>query len=167
MSRQRPSWDAYFLQIASTVSGRSTCLRRAVGAVLVRDRRILATGYNGSPEGLPHCTDVGCLVVDGHCVRTLHAEQNALLQAAAHGVSTEGATIYVTSEPCLQCTKMLLNARVRRIVYLDPYEDALARALRQQAGIACERGETPAGFRFEREGDVQVGADEGDPSSQA
>jgi dCMP deaminase len=166
VSRQRPTWDAYFLQIAATVSGRSTCLRRAVGAVLVRDRRILATGYNGSPEGLPHCTDVGCLIVDGHCVRTLHAEQNALLQAAAHGVSTEGATIYVTSEPCLQCTKMLLNARVRRIVYLDPYDDALARALRQQAGIACERGETPVGFRFEREVDVRVGADEGDPSSQ-
>ncbi len=167
MSRPRPSWDAYFLQIAATVSGRSTCLRRAVGAVLVRDRRILATGYNGSPEGLPHCTDVGCLIVDGHCVRTLHAEQNALLQAAAHGVSTEGAAIYVTSEPCLQCTKMLLNARVRRIVYLDAYDDPLARALRLQAGIVCERGEVPEGFRRTQEGDMSVGADEGDSSTQA
>ena len=166
MSRPRPSWDAYFLQIAATVSGRSTCLRRSVGAVLVRDRRILATGYNGSPEGLPHCTDVGCLIIDGHCVRTLHAEQNALLQAAAHGVSTEGSTIYVTSEPCLQCTKMLLNARVRRIVYLDAYDDPLARALRLQAGIVCERGEAPDGFRREQEGDVGVGADEGDSSTQ-
>lgn len=167
MSRQRPSWDAYFLQIAATVSERSTCLRRSVGAVLVRDRRILATGYNGSPEGLPHCTDVGCLIVDGHCVRTLHAEQNALLQAATHGVSTEGATIYVTSEPCLQCTKMLLNARVRRIVYRDPYEDPLARALRAQAGITCERGEGPTGPFPSQEVDAGVGAVEGDPPTEA
>ena len=163
MSRQRPSWDAYFLQVARTVSERSTCLRRSVGAVLVRDRRILTTGYNGAPEGLPHCTDVGCLIVDGHCVRTLHAEQNALLQAAAHGVSTEGATIYVTSEPCLQCTKMLLNARVRRIVYLEPYEDPLARALREQAGIVCERGEASEGLSSQQEVERAIGAVEGDP----
>ncbi len=141
MSRQRPGWDTYFMRIADAASERSTCLRRSVGAVLAKERRILATGYNGAPEGLPHCLDVGCLMVDGHCVRTLHAEQNALLQAAAHGVSTEGATIYVTSEPCLQCTKMLLNARVRRIVYRDEYADALARALRAEAGIRCERVE--------------------------
>ncbi len=144
MSRPRPSWDSYFMRIADAASERSTCLRRSVGAVLVRDRRILATGYNGAPEGLPHCVDVGCLIVDGHCVRTLHAEQNALLQAAAHGVSTQGATIYVTSEPCLHCTKMLLNARVQRIVYRDPYEDALAREMRVEAGILCEQVEESA-----------------------
>ena len=172
MTAARPSWDAYFLQIAHTVSGRSTCLRRAVGAVLVRDRRILATGYNGAPEGLPHCLDVGCLIVDGHCVRTLHAEQNALLQAAVHGVSTEGATIYVTSEPCLQCTKMLLNARVRRIVYRDAYEDELARALRAQAGIACVRGEQPSDTTEDEARGIHlegrtVGEDEGDPPAQA
>jgi dCMP deaminase len=144
MSKTRPSWDSYFLRIADAASERSTCLRRSVGAVLVRDRRILATGYNGAPEGLPHCLDVGCLMVDGHCVRTLHAEQNALLQAAAHGVSTQGATVYVTSEPCFHCTKMLLNARVQRIVYRDPYDDALARAMRAEAGILCERVEESA-----------------------
>lgn len=140
----RPSWDEYFIDIAMAVSGRSTCPRRSVGAVLVADKRILATGYNGAPEGLPHCTDVGCLMVDGHCLRTLHAEQNALLQAAAHGVSTQGATVYVTAEPCVHCTKMLLNARIARIVYRDAYVDKLAREMRELAGIPCEQIEVPA-----------------------
>lgn len=140
----RPSWDEYFMDIAMAVSGRSTCPRRSVGAVLVADKRILATGYNGAPEGLPHCTDVGCQMVDDHCVRTLHAEQNALLQAAAHGVSTQGATVYVTSEPCLHCTKMLLNARITRIVYRDAYVDELAREIRELAGIPCEQIEVSA-----------------------
>ena len=139
MSHRRPGWDAYFLRIADAASERSTCLGRSVGAVLVKDRRILATGYNGAPEGLPHCLDVGCQMVDGHCVRALHAEQNALLQAVAHGVPTDGATVYATSEPCHQCTKMLLQAHVKRIVYRDPYEDELARGLRVEAGIPCER----------------------------
>lgn len=132
------------MDIAMAVSGRSTCPRRSVGAVLVADKRILATGYNGAPEGLPHCTDVGCQMVDDHCVRTLHAEQNALLQAAAHGVSTQGATVYVTSEPCLHCTKMLLNARITRIVYRDAYVDELAREIRELAGIPCEQIEVSA-----------------------
>lgn len=163
----RPSWDAYFLGIADAVSGRSTCLRRSVGAVLARDKRILATGYNGAPEGLPHCLDVGCLIVDGHCVRTLHAEQNALLQAAAHGVSTEGATIYVTSEPCLQCTKMLLNARVGTIVYRDEYVDHLARAMRAQAGIRCQRVEETSAAKQVEEGDGDRAADEAGTPSEA
>ena len=166
MSRTRPSWDAYFLRIADAASDRSTCLRRSVGAVLVKDKRILATGYNGAPEGLPHCLDVGCLIVAGHCVRTLHAEQNALLQAAAHGVSTDGATIYVTSEPCLQCTKMLINARVRRIVYRDAYTDPLARALREEAGILCERVEESGLERDGGEGDLERGRDEAGASSE-
>lgn len=163
----RPSWDEYFMEIAGAVRGRSTCPRRSVGAVLVGDKRILATGYNGAPEGLPHCTDVGCLMVEGHCVRTLHAEQNALLQAAAHGVSTEGATIYATSEPCLQCTKMLLNARVRRIVYLEPYDDRLAREMRREAGIPCERIETLVRSRSDRGGNSPSGGEQGDSSAEA
>lgn len=163
----RPSWDEYFMEIATAVSGRSTCPRRSVGSVLVRDRRILATGYNGAPEGLAHCTDVGCLMVDGHCVRTLHAEQNALLQAAAHGVSTEGSTIYVTSEPCLHCTKMLLNARVQRIVYREPYADELAREMRREAGIPCEQIEVLARMRSDRGGRGPVGGEQGDASAEA
>lgn len=97
----RPSWDEYFMGITLEVARRSTCNRAQVGAIIVRDKRILTTGYNGSPTGLPHCTEAGCLIVNGHCVRTLHAEQNAIIQAALHGVSTDGATIYVTHQPCL------------------------------------------------------------------
>jgi dCMP deaminase len=118
---QRPSWDDYFLQIAFTVAQRSTCDRAHVGCALVRDRRILTTGYNGAPAGLPHCDDVGHLLVDGHCVRTLHAEQNALIQAALHGVSTEGATAYVTHQPCL--------------TYAGHYPDALSRSFLDAAAI--------------------------------
>lgn len=133
--RQRPSWDEYFLQIAFTVAQRSTCDRAHVGCVLVRDRRILATGYNGAPAGLPHCDDVGHLMVDGHCVRTLHAEQNALIQAALHGVSTEGATAYVTHQPCLTCAKMLINAGIRRVVYAGNYPDEYSRSFLDAARV--------------------------------
>ena len=117
----RPDWDEYFLNIASTVATRSTCDRAAVGAVIVRDKRILATGFNGSPAGLPHCDDVGHLMVDGHCVRTTHAEANAIIQAALHGTSTNGAVCYVTHYPCLGCTKMLINAGIKTIIYLNNY----------------------------------------------
>lgn len=134
--RPRPSWDEYFLQIAFTVAQRSTCDRARVGCVLVRDRRILTTGYNGAPAGLPHCDDVGHLMVDGHCVRTLHAEQNALIQAALHGVGTEGATAYVTHQPCLTCAKMLINAGVRRVVYAGNYPDNHSRQFLEAAGVA-------------------------------
>ncbi len=133
--RRRPSWDEYFLQIAFTVAQRSTCDRAHVGCVLVRDRRILTTGYNGAPAGLPHCDDVGHLMIDGHCVRTLHAEQNALIQAALHGVGTEGATAYVTHHPCLTCAKMLINAGVRRVVYAGNYPDDYSRQFLAAAGL--------------------------------
>ena len=133
--RTRPGWDDYFMDIAFTVAERSTCDRAHVGAVLVRDRRILTTGYNGAPAGLPHCDDVGHLMVDGHCVRTLHAEQNAIIQAALHGISIEGATAYVTHQPCLTCAKMLINAGVRRVVYAGNYPDENSREFFRIAGV--------------------------------
>jgi dCMP deaminase len=117
----RPEWDIYFMKIAHVVALRSTCDRAFVGAVMVLDKRILTTGFNGSPAGLPHCDETGHLMVDGHCVRTIHAEANAIIQAALHGVSTRGATCYVTHFPCIQCAKMLINAGVVRIVYDQEY----------------------------------------------
>lgn len=125
----RPDWDTYFMTIARDVAARSTCDRADVGAVLVRDKRILTTGFNGSPSGQPHCDEAGHLMVDGHCVRTIHAEANAIIQAALHGVSSKGATVYVTHFPCLSCTKMLINAGIVRIVYATQYrvdENALS-----------------------------------------
>ena len=121
-----------------TVAQRSTCDRAHVGCVLVRERRILTTGYNGAPAGLPHCDEVGHLLIDGHCVRTLHAEQNAIIQGALHGVSIVGATAYVTHEPCLTCAKMLINAGVRRVVYAGNYPDANSRYFLDEAGVALE-----------------------------
>lgn len=135
---ERPSWDAYFMELAEVVAKRSTCPRRHVGAVLVRDRRILATGYNGAPPGFPHCTEQGCLMKDGHCVRTIHAEVNAILQAALHGVTVRGSTLYTTATPCLNCAKMLIGAGVTRIVYRDWYPDELAVRFLQEAGIPLE-----------------------------
>ena len=117
----RPDWDSYFLKIAFAVSERSTCDRALVGCVLVIDKRILTTGFNGSPAGQSHCDEIGHLLVDGHCVRTIHAETNAIIQAALHGVSTKGATCYVTHLPCLHCTKALINAGISRIVYSVAY----------------------------------------------
>jgi dCMP deaminase len=117
----RPDWDSYFLKIAYAVSERSTCERAYVGCVLVRDKRILTTGFNGSPAGQAHCDEAGHLMVDGHCVRTIHAETNAIIQAALHGVSTRGATCYVTHLPCINCTKALINAGITRIVYSVSY----------------------------------------------
>ncbi len=134
-NRSRPSWDEYFMGITFEVARRSTCSRAQVGAIIVRDKRILTTGYNGSPAGLPHCTEAGCLVINGHCVRTLHAEQNAIIQAALHGVSTDGAAIYVTHQPCLNCAKMIINAGIRRVVYGGDYPDDLARQFLEEAGV--------------------------------
>lgn len=125
----RPSWDEYFINIASAVAERSTCDRAHVGAVLVKDKRILTTGFNGSPSGLAHCDIEGHLMVDGHCVRTIHAETNAIIQAALHGVSTKEASCYVTHFPCVICTKILINAGITRVVFLNDYrmdENALA-----------------------------------------
>lgn len=139
----RPGWDEYFLRIAAVVSERSTCLRRQVGALLVRDKRILSTGYNGAPSGLPHCAQVGCLreklaVPSGErheLCRGLHAEQNAIIQAALHGVSTEKAVLYVTCHPCSVCAKMLVNAGVIRVVTAGSYPDGLAAEILTAAGI--------------------------------
>lgn len=117
----RPDWDSYFMKIAFAVSERSTCDRAFVGCVLVLDKRILTTGFNGSPAGLPHCDQDGHLMVEGHCVRTIHAETNAIIQAALHGVSTRGATCYVTHLPCLNCTKVLINSGITRLVYKEAY----------------------------------------------
>jgi len=117
----RPDWDSYFMKIAYAVSERSTCDRAFVGCVLVLDKRILTTGFNGSPVGQPHCDEVGHLLVDEHCVRTIHAETNAIIQAAVHGVSTRGCSCYVTHFPCLNCTKALINAGITRLVYHIAY----------------------------------------------
>ena len=140
---ERPSWDSYFMQLAQVVAGRSTCLRRQVGAAIVKDRQILSTGYNGSPSGLKHCAEVGCLrqtlqIPSGErtkICRAVHAEQNALVQAARHGVSIDGADIYTTVEPCVLCTKLLINAGIRRVVFLVPYPDTLARELAEEAEL--------------------------------
>jgi dCMP deaminase len=128
----RPDWDTYFMKIAQDVAARSTCDRAFVGAVLVLEKRILTTGFNGSPAGLPHCDEVGHLMVGGHCVRTIHAEANSIIQAALHGVSTKGSTCYVTHLPCLSCGKMLINAGIVRIVYDNHYrvDDNLLEFLR-------------------------------------
>jgi dCMP deaminase len=140
----RPSWHEYFMSIARVVASRSTCIRRKVGAVLVRDKRILTTGYNGPPSGLKHCEDVGCLreekqVPSGErheLCRGIHAEMNALLQAAIHGVRVAGATLYCTNSPCALCSKMLINVGIQRIYIDEGYPDDLARQLLQEAGIA-------------------------------
>ena len=140
---ERPDWDSYFMEIAQVVSKRSTCLRRSVGAVLVKDKQILSTGYNGTPKGLPHCEDVGCLRQQLHVpsgqnhelCRGIHAEQNAVIQAAVHGSSTDGATIYCTHQPCVVCTKILINAGIKRIVYANPYPDKLAEDMMAASGI--------------------------------
>ncbi len=135
---QRPPWDAYFMDITFQVARRSTCDRARVGAVVVKDKRILTTGYNGSPAGLPHCDEIGHLIVAGHCVRTLHAEQNAIIQAALHGVSVAGSTIYVTHQPCLTCAKMIINAGIKRVAFAGHYPDENAVAFLRAAGVELQ-----------------------------
>ncbi len=152
LSVDRPSWDEYFMTLAHEVATRTTCLRRAVGAVIVKDRRILATGYNGVPAGLAHCAETGCLreqlgVPSGQrqeICRGLHAEQNAIIQAARYGIDIEGASIYITTQPCITCAKMLINAGITEIVYQNPYPDELSMALLGEAHIAL-RVFKPAG----------------------
>jgi dCMP deaminase len=139
----RPSWQEYFTDITRLVASRSTCCRRKVGAILVKNKRILATGYNGAPSGVPHCLDVGCLreelgVPSGErheLCRGLHAEQNAILQAAHHGVSIDGADVYCTNLPCIICTKMIINAGIRRVYYLDGYADPLSAEMLRTAAV--------------------------------
>ncbi len=128
---QRPSVDEYFMEIARVVARRSTCLRNKVGAIVVKDKRILSTGYNGAPRGLEHCLDIGCLrderrIESGtrhEICRGVHAEQNAIIQCALHGASTEGATLYCTHQPCILCTKIMINAGIRRVVFSEGYPD--------------------------------------------
>jgi dCMP deaminase len=140
----RPDWDQYFMNIAATVATRSTCDRAAVGAVLVRDKRILTTGFNGSPAGLSHCDEIGHLMVDGHCVRTTHAEANAVIQAALHGISSKGSVCYVTHFPCLNCTKILINAGVNEIIYLTSYRmNENAVAFCKDAGVSYRQVDLP------------------------
>jgi dCMP deaminase len=139
----RPSWQDYFIDITRLVASRSTCTRRKVGAILVKNKRILSTGYNGAPTGVPHCLDVGCLreelgVPSGErheLCRGLHAEQNAILQAAHHGVSIDSADIYCTNLPCIICTKMIINAGIRRVYYLDGYADPHSTEMLRTAAI--------------------------------
>lgn len=138
MGAARPTWDEYFMEIARSVATRATCPRASVGAVLTRDRRILTTGYNGAPRRVGHCTEVGCLMVDGHCLRATHAEANAIVQGALHGVSLEAATAYCTHQPCAACSKLLISAGVRRIVYADAYPDAVSQTLLAEAGVELE-----------------------------
>jgi len=140
MADKRIPWDQYFMAQALLLSLRSTCTRLEVGATLVKDRRIIAGGYNGSVSGDKHCIDHGCYLVDGHCIRTIHAEMNAILQCAKFGISTEGAEIYVTHFPCLQCTKALLQAGVKTIHYLNNYHnDSYALELIDQVGGAVHQ----------------------------
>lgn len=139
----RPSWDEYFLNIVELVKDRSTCLRRKVGAVIVKDKRILATGYNGAPNGCLHCEEVGCLrkklgIPSGErheLCRALHAEQNAIVQAAKHGISIDESVIYVTAQPCVICSKLIINAGIKKVIYKGEYPDEISMQLLEEAGI--------------------------------
>jgi dCMP deaminase len=143
----RPSWSEYFMTITNMVAKRSTCLRRHVGAILVKNKRILATGYNGAPAGIRHCEETGCIRRDSgvpsgqrhELCRGLHAEQNAIIQAAYHGVSINGSTLYCTNKPCIICSKMLINAGIKEIIYGKGYDDPLADEMLTEAGIKLER----------------------------
>ncbi len=139
----RPSWEDYFMDIAVLVSKRSTCIRRSVGAVIIKDKRILSTGYNGAPSGISHCLDVGCLretmdIPSGErheLCRGTHAEQNAIIQAALYGVSIKDATVFCTNLPCSICAKMIINAGIKKIVYLYGYADSMSRDMLEEADI--------------------------------
>lgn len=134
-NNKRPTWDEYFLKLAMLASERATCPRMHCGCVLVKDRFVLATGYNGSLPGQPHCEDVGCLVVDNHCVRTNHAEINALTQAATHGVNLKGTTAYITNMSCTTCAKALIAAGVVRVVVFSDFHDTLATEFYTKSGV--------------------------------
>ncbi len=143
----RPKWDDYFMQITKDVALRSTCLKRKVGAIIVKDFRVLTTGYNGAPKNITHCDKTGCLrkkmkVPSGQrheLCRGLHAEQNAIIQAAWHGVKIEDATMYSTYQPCVICAKMMMNAGIKRLVYAGDYPDDLAKKMLKESGIKVER----------------------------
>lgn len=147
--KKRPDWDEYFIRIAKLVAERSTCLRRAVGALIVKNKRILTTGYNGTPSGITHCEVAGCLreklkVPSGErheLCRGLHAEQNAIIQAALHGVDIHGATLYCTNQPCSICAKMLINAGIKEIIMESGYPDDMARGFFEEAGVTVRTAE--------------------------
>ncbi len=142
-SSTRPSWDSYFMQITRLVATRSTCLRRKVGAIIVMDKRILATGYNGAPRNLPHCSETGCLrekfnVPSGErheLCRGIHAEQNAIIQAATHGISIKNSVLYSTHYPCSICIKMIINSGIKKVYYLEGYPDKLAKSIVDQSDL--------------------------------
>jgi dCMP deaminase len=142
----RPSWDEYFMRIAELAATRSTCLRRQVGAVIVKDKKILATGYNGAPSGLKHCLDIGCLreklkIPSGErheLCRATHAEQNAIAQAALFGVSIRDGVMYSTTQPCILCTKLIINAGIKKIVIQDTYPDRMSKAMLKEAKVEIQ-----------------------------
>ena len=140
---KRPSWDEYFLKVAMLISERATCPRMHVGCVLVKDKQILATGYNGSIPGDDHCEDAGCIIVDNHCVRTNHAEINAITQCATHGVNTYGSTAYVTNMPCTTCSKALIAAGIKEIVVFSDYHDTLATDFFAKAKVPIKKSPIP------------------------
>ena len=141
----RPPIDTYFLNIAKVIATRSTCMRLEVGAVIVKDKQIISTGYNGAPSGMLHCSAIGCIRQDEKIAsgvmqelcRAVHAEQNAIIQAALHGVSTKGATIYCTHQPCILCAKMIINAQIKRVVYEKSYFDVRGLEFFKEVGLEC------------------------------
>lgn len=149
---QRPSWEEYFMEIAYLVAKRSTCLRRQVGAVVVKNKNILATGYNGAPRGITHCEVAGCIreklnIPSGErheLCRGLHAEQNAIIQAAYHGTSIAGADLYCTNRPCIICSKMIINAGIEKVYYQDGYSDPLAEEMVSESGLVLIKMEPKA-----------------------
>lgn len=142
-NNNRPTWDEYFLKLAMLASERSTCPRMHCGCVLVKDKFVLSTGYNGSIKGQPHCDDVGCLIVDNHCVRTNHAEINALTQAAIHGVNIKGATAYITNMSCTSCAKALIAAGISKVVVFSDFHDTLATQFYTDSGIEIVKNQMP------------------------
>ncbi len=141
---KRPDWDEYFLKLAMLASERATCPRMHCGCVLVKNKNVIATGYNGSIPGDDHCEDVGCLIVDNHCQRTNHAEMNALMQAAKKGVAVDGATAYVTNMPCTTCAKALIGAGIKRVVIFADYHDTLAAEFFSKAGVIVDKIPMPS-----------------------
>ncbi|MFP4697384.1 MAG: deoxycytidylate deaminase [Eubacteriales bacterium] len=143
----RPSWDQYFMEIVELIKERSTCIRRKVGALIVKDRHILASGYNGAPSGCQHCEEVGCLrqelnIPSGErheLCRASHAEQNAIVQAAKHGASIDGGTIYVTTQPCVICSKLIINSGIKKVIFKGDYPDELSMGLLKEAKIEVDK----------------------------
>ena len=142
--KKRPDWDEYFLKLAMLASERATCPRMHCGCVLVKNKEVISTGYNGSIPGDEHCDDIGCLIVDNHCVRTVHAEMNALIQAAKRGHAVDGASAYVTNMPCTTCAKALITAGIKRVVVFSDYHDTLAMEFFAKGGVIIDKHAVPS-----------------------